>query len=114
MSEEVLTVAVIGARYWGKNLVRSFATAQRCALKYVCDIDAKVLAMHRRSFPFVETISSSRRSPAASPCRWSACSKIGRSAAAGPRGCGSCRCSKPDRSLSRITAYRPIRRNSDA
>lgn len=38
MSEAVLNVAVVGAGYWGKNLVRNFATAQRCSLKYVCDI----------------------------------------------------------------------------
>jgi predicted dehydrogenase len=55
MSEEVLNVAVIGAGYWGQNLVRNFATAKRCSLKYVCDINASVLARHKRSFPFVET-----------------------------------------------------------
>src|SRR3990172_4152310 len=55
MTENVLHVAVIGAGYWGKNLVRSFATAKRCSLKYVCDINAGVLTMHQRSFPFVET-----------------------------------------------------------
>jgi predicted dehydrogenase len=55
MGEDVLNVAVIGAGYWGKNLVRNFARAKRCSLKYVCDINAGVLAMHKRSFPFVET-----------------------------------------------------------
>ena len=54
MSEDVLNVAVVGAGYWGKNLVRNFATAKRCSLKYVCDLNARVLAMHKRSFPFVE------------------------------------------------------------
>ena len=54
MSEDVLNVAVVGAGYWGKNLVRNFATARRCSLKYVCDLNARVLAMHKRSFPFVE------------------------------------------------------------
>jgi predicted dehydrogenase len=55
MYEDRLTVAVIGAGYWGKNLVRNFATAKRCSLKYVCDISAEVLAMHQRSFPSVLT-----------------------------------------------------------
>ncbi len=55
MSEDVLHVAVIGAGYWGKNLVRNFAAAKRCSLKYICDVNASVLTMHRRSFPFVET-----------------------------------------------------------
>ncbi len=55
MGEDVLNVAVVGAGYWGQNLVRNFAAAQRCLLKYVCDLDAGVLALHRRRFPFVET-----------------------------------------------------------
>ncbi len=54
MSKDVLNVAVIGAGYWGKNLVRNFATAKRCSLKYVCDINASVLALHKRSFPCIE------------------------------------------------------------
>jgi predicted dehydrogenase len=54
MGEDAMNVAVIGAGYWGKNLVRNFATAGRCSLKYVCDLNANVLAMHKRSFPFVE------------------------------------------------------------
>jgi predicted dehydrogenase len=55
MSDDVLNVAVIGAGYWGKNLVRNFATAKRCSLKYVCDINANVLTMHKRSFPSIQT-----------------------------------------------------------
>ena len=55
MSEDTLNVAVIGAGYWGKNLVRNFATAKRCALRCVCDINENVLAMHQRSFPFLRT-----------------------------------------------------------
>jgi predicted dehydrogenase len=54
MSKEVLNVAVVGAGYWGKNLVRNFATAQRCVLKYICDLNPEVLAAHQRSFPLVE------------------------------------------------------------
>jgi len=54
MSKDVLNVAVIGAGYWGKNLVRNFATAQRCVLKCICDLNAEVLAAHQRSFPAVE------------------------------------------------------------
>ena len=52
MSEEFLNVAVVGAGYWGKNLVRNFATAKRCNLKYVCDLDEKLLAVQKRNFPF--------------------------------------------------------------
>lgn len=55
MNDNVLSVAVIGAGYWGKNLVRNFATARRCTLKYVCDVNEGLLAAHRRSFPTVGT-----------------------------------------------------------
>jgi len=55
MSDSALSVAVIGAGYWGKNLVRIFATAKRCALKTVCDINESLLAAHQRNFPFLAT-----------------------------------------------------------
>ena len=58
MSEDVLNVAVVGAGYWGKNLVRNFATANRCNLKYVCDLDEKLLAVQKKSFPFIETVTN--------------------------------------------------------
>ncbi|UCD52830.1 MAG: Gfo/Idh/MocA family oxidoreductase [Phycisphaerales bacterium] len=54
MRDEALNIAIIGAGYWGKNLVRNFATADACRLKYVCDLNDDVLKMHRRNFPFVE------------------------------------------------------------
>lgn len=52
---DVLNVAVIGAGYWGKNLVRNFATAKKCNLRYVCDLDGKLLTVHKRNFPFIKT-----------------------------------------------------------
>ncbi len=55
MAKNVLNVAVVGAGYWGKNLVRSFATAKRCNLKYVCDLNEKLLAVQKKNFPFIET-----------------------------------------------------------
>ncbi|MDD5326959.1 MAG: Gfo/Idh/MocA family oxidoreductase [Phycisphaerae bacterium] len=57
MSEDTLNVAVVGAGYWGKNLVRNFATAKRCNLKYVCDLNKKALAAQKKSFPFITTTS---------------------------------------------------------
>jgi predicted dehydrogenase len=48
-----VNVAIIGAGYWGKNLVRNFATAGHCHLRYVCDLNESVLQMHQRSFPFI-------------------------------------------------------------
>jgi len=55
MNRDYLTVAVVGAGYWGKNLVRNFAIARRCKLKYVCDLDGQTLARQKRAFPFIET-----------------------------------------------------------
>ncbi|MHC4159993.1 MAG: Gfo/Idh/MocA family protein, partial [Planctomycetota bacterium] len=55
MSEDILNVAVVGAGYWGKNLVRNFATAKRCSLKYVCDLNEKLLGVQKKNFPFVAT-----------------------------------------------------------
>jgi len=54
MSEESLTIAIIGAGYWGKNLVRNFAAMRHCRLKWVCDLSDSVLAMHKRDFPFID------------------------------------------------------------
>ena len=55
MSIDFINVAVVGAGYWGKNLIRNFATAKRCNLKYVCDLDEKLLAIQKKSYPFIQT-----------------------------------------------------------
>jgi predicted dehydrogenase len=55
MSERSLNTAVVGAGYWGKNLVRNFATAKRSSLKFVCDLDEKVLAAQKKNFPAIQT-----------------------------------------------------------
>jgi predicted dehydrogenase len=55
MQEQVLNLAVVGAGYWGKNLIRNFATAKRCNLKFICDLDEKILAAQKKSFPAAET-----------------------------------------------------------
>ncbi len=38
-SHEVLGVAVVGAGYWGPNLIRNFRASQRWDLRAVCDLD---------------------------------------------------------------------------
>jgi predicted dehydrogenase len=55
MNEDALNVAVVGTGYWGKNLVRNFATAKRCNLKYVCDLNEQLLAVQKRNFPYITT-----------------------------------------------------------
>jgi len=55
MNDGKLAIAAVGVGYWGKNLVRNFATAKRCSLRYVCDLDEDLLEICKRSFPFIET-----------------------------------------------------------
>jgi len=52
--DDKLVLAVIGAGYWGKNLVRNFAAAKRCSLKYVCDLDENLLDVHKKNFSSIE------------------------------------------------------------
>lgn len=47
----MVTVAVIGAGYWGPNLVRNFATLPQCRLKVVCDQDRQALDRLRLLHP---------------------------------------------------------------
>ncbi len=54
MSDDCLNVAVVGAGQWGKNLVRNFATARRCKLKYVCDLKEEALKLQKKNFPYIE------------------------------------------------------------
>lgn len=58
MPERSLNLAVVGAGYWGKNLVRNFASTKRCGLKYVCDLNEKVLAGQKKLYPAVQTVTS--------------------------------------------------------
>jgi len=58
MSQSVLNIAVVGAGYWGKNLIRNFAAAKGCKLKYVCDTNEKLLAAEQKKFPFIKTLTN--------------------------------------------------------
>jgi predicted dehydrogenase len=51
----MVTVAVVGAGGWGKNLVRNFASLKGCRLKTVCDLDAGTLAKHKAALPEIQT-----------------------------------------------------------
>jgi len=46
-------IAVIGAGYWGKNLIRVFN--QLGVLKVICDLDKKVLAERKKEYPGLKT-----------------------------------------------------------
>ena len=55
-SDRVPQVAVVGAGYWGKNLVRNFHALQ--ALGAICDSDAERLAAFKEQYPAVRVVSA--------------------------------------------------------
>lgn len=46
-----LNIGIIGAGYWGPNLIRNFSSLENCRVKYVCDLDASRLAKIKRAYP---------------------------------------------------------------
>ena len=52
-----VSIAVVGAGYWGPNLIRNFASLPGCALAAVCDLDRGRLAAVSEEYPEV-TIST--------------------------------------------------------
>lgn len=53
MSDQ-LTLAVVGAGNWGRNLVRNFASAKRARLKYICDRHEPTLKAQAANHPGVQ------------------------------------------------------------
>ncbi len=53
-----IKVAVVGAGYWGKNLVRAFASLENAELVMVCDNDPDVLERISQTYPSVDTTSN--------------------------------------------------------
>jgi predicted dehydrogenase len=51
MSSDVVRVAVVGAGYWGPNLIRTFAGLDGCELAYVCDQRPGRLRYIAQQFP---------------------------------------------------------------
>lgn len=48
---ETIRIAVIGAGYWGPNLIRVFSNLSRADLVAVCDLDEKKLSSLKSSYP---------------------------------------------------------------
>ena len=53
MSSEI-GVAIIGAGYWGENLIRNFWEAEGARLVSVCDVDSVTLSKALRRYPTIE------------------------------------------------------------
>ena len=49
-------IGCVGAGYWGKNLVRNFATAEGAELTAICDADPKVQTRMLRAASAAATI----------------------------------------------------------
>ena len=58
ITQETLTVGVVGCGYWGPNLVRNFRQSPDCHLKMLCDTSESRLAHMRRLYPDVATTQS--------------------------------------------------------
>jgi len=55
-----VNVAVVGAGYWGPNLIRTFSALAGCFLSWVCDLDPARLAAVQARFPAVGSIGAAR------------------------------------------------------
>jgi predicted dehydrogenase len=53
----MVRLAVIGAGYWGPNLIRNFYGINRESIRFVCDQDTTALGKLRSSLPGVEFVS---------------------------------------------------------
>jgi predicted dehydrogenase len=52
----MVTVAVVGAGHWGKNLVRNYAQMDATELKYVCDTNPKVREAMAMAYPQAKVV----------------------------------------------------------
>ena len=55
--EKNISVAVVGAGYWGPNLIRNFNQIPSCTMKVCCDLDSEKLERIQSLYPNVETTS---------------------------------------------------------
>jgi predicted dehydrogenase len=51
----MLNIGLVGAGYWGKNLIRNFMDSKECSLRTVCDIDKEKLRGVREQYPGLKT-----------------------------------------------------------
>src|SRR5216684_7887775 len=47
-------VGIVGAGYWGQNLIRNFWESEECRLVSVCDTNSVVLSKALRRYPTIE------------------------------------------------------------
>jgi predicted dehydrogenase len=54
-------IAIIGAGYWGTNLIRNFYALENCEVKYVCDLEKSKLDKVKKNYPTILTITDARK-----------------------------------------------------
>lgn len=57
---KLITIGIIGAGYWGPNLIRNFSGLENCCVKYVCDLDINRLSPIAHQYPNIKTTTQSR------------------------------------------------------
>lgn len=60
MTNRLISVGVVGAGYWGPNLIRNLAEISDCEVRYVCDAREQALARIGKRFSQVRTTTSYR------------------------------------------------------
>lgn len=53
----MIKVGLVGAGYWGKNLIRNFMDSKECILDFVCDINEDRLKRAKERYPDLKTTS---------------------------------------------------------
>ncbi len=56
--ENMIKVGLVGAGYWGKNLIRNFMESRECDLDIVCDVDEGKLINIKKRYPELKTTSN--------------------------------------------------------
>jgi len=57
---KLIAIGIIGAGYWGPNLIRNFSGLENCRVKYVCDLDINRLSPIARQYPNIKTTTLSQ------------------------------------------------------
>ena len=57
---EKLNIGIVGAGYWGPNLIRNFSSLPQCHVKTVCDLDKDKLEQIKDLFPQIDTTTDYR------------------------------------------------------
>ena len=53
--EVMIKIGLVGAGYWGNNLIRNFMDSKKCSLDVICDIDKVKLLQVKKKYPRLRT-----------------------------------------------------------